>query len=101
MEEAFLAASTAKYQLWLDEGQPLLKFGKTKAGVQKFRAPKGMWQADYANRPDAPQRLIQRNGPSGGLMSMKEWGDYIDSNVLPVVEGQSRLSEFTGCGGGI
>lgn len=101
MEEAFLAASTAKYQLWLDEGQPLLKFGKTKAGVQKFRAPAGMWQADYANRPDSPQRLIQRNGPSGGLMSMKEWGDYIDSNVLPVVEGQSRLSEFTGCGGGI
>ena len=99
MEEAFLAASTAKHQKWLDEGQPLVKFGKTKAGVQKFRAPAGMWRDDYANRPDSPQRLIQRTGPTGELMSMEEWGEYIDSNVLPVVEGQARLSEYTGCGG--
>ena len=119
IEQAFF--DNTNYQNWLDAGKPLngrcnnIVDGKkcnTKPiadqdhcdgcgqeynGVR--RAPHGMWADDYANRKDDPQRLIQRNGPHGRLMSMNEWGEYIDDGRLPMVDGQTRLFDH-GCFGG-
>ena len=118
IEQAFF--DNTNHQNWLDAGRPLngrcnnlvddkkcntkpiagqsdcLGCGQEYNGVR--RAPHGMWADDYANRAEDPQRLIQRNGPTGSLMSMEEWGNYIDTGVTPAPEGQTTLFD-TGCGG--
>ncbi len=96
LEQAFFDASTSRYEAWVEAGKPLVKFGLTKAGEQKYRAPSGMWRDDYANRKIEPQRLMQRTSPNGGLMSAKEWKDYIQNGTVATrVKGQSKLSKWS------
>ncbi len=118
IEQAFF--DNTNHQNWLDAGKPLngrcnnlvddkkcntkpisgqddcLGCGQEYNGVR--RAPHGMWADDYANRAEDPQRLIQRNGPTGSLMSLEEWGNYIDTGITPAPQGQTTLFD-TGCGG--
>ena len=120
IEQAFF--DNTNHQAWLDAGKPLngrcrnttdagTECGSKPVAGEDFcegcgqeyngvrRAPHGMWADDYANRDEDPQRLIQRNGPNGKLMSLPEWEAYITTGITPVDSNQARLPLLSGCGG--